>query len=105
MWEIEAIASELAPYPTVLASSLVVISTARASSTSTAEARMSACSPLDHVFAHRNTESTVTSWRVVPEPNEALGLSDHAPIEDSCVSMMSCVIGVHIRSPEPGHED
>lgn len=36
---------------------------------------------LDHVFADRHTESAVTSWRVLEEPAQALGLSDHAPIE------------------------
>lgn len=36
---------------------------------------------LDHVFADRDTESAVTAWRVLEEPAQSLGLSDHAPIE------------------------
>lgn len=36
---------------------------------------------LDHVFADLDTEKRVSSWRVIPEPAEALDLSDHAPIE------------------------
>lgn len=36
---------------------------------------------LDHVFADRDTESTIASWRVLEAPAGSLGLSDHAPIE------------------------
>ena len=43
----------------------------------------SGCRPfqLDHVFADRETESRVSSWRVLTEPVTGLNLSDHAPIE------------------------
>ena len=36
---------------------------------------------LDHVFGDPVTREAATSWRVLTEPAEELGLSDHAPIE------------------------